>query len=83
MTDHKPLVAALQRMSQPWSARQQRQLAYLSEFNLEFVHVPGQENVVANALSRPPPQSAMPPLTATLTVPVCDGIDYTAMAKAQ
>ena len=50
MTDHKPLVAALHRVSQPWSARQQRQLAYLSEFDMEFVHIPGQENVVANAL---------------------------------
>ena len=40
MTDHKPLVAALLRVSQPWSACQQRQLAYLSEINMEFIHVP-------------------------------------------
>jgi hypothetical protein len=32
-TDHKPLVAAMKRVSPPTSARQQRQLAFLSEFS--------------------------------------------------
>jgi RNase H-like domain found in reverse transcriptase len=31
MTDHKPLVAAFRRVSPLWSARQQRQLAYIKE----------------------------------------------------
>ena len=51
MTDHKPLIMAINRVSQPWSARQQRQLAYLSKFDVKFLHVPGEENVVTDALS--------------------------------
>lgn len=70
-TDHKPLVYALHRVSEPWTARQQRQLAYIAEYTSQLVHVPGKENVVADALSRPPGDlptksahvlSAQPPL---------------------
>jgi len=52
-TDHKPLTHALFRTSPPWSARQQRQLAYLAEFTNSIVHVPDKKNLVADALSRP------------------------------
>ena len=55
-TDHKPLTYALFRTSPPWSARQQRRLSFLSEFNCEILHLPGPENVVADALSRPEPR---------------------------
>jgi hypothetical protein len=41
------------RVSPPWSARQQRHLAYISEFTTDIRHTPGTENVVADALSRP------------------------------
>jgi hypothetical protein len=54
LTDHKPLVAAMTRVSPPQSARQQRHLAYISEFTTDLRHTPGTENVVADALSRPP-----------------------------
>jgi hypothetical protein len=54
LTDHKPLVAAMSRVSPPWSARQRRQMAYLAEFTADFRHTPGATNVVAYALSRPP-----------------------------
>ena len=54
LTDHKPLTFALHRVSEPWSARQTRQLSYLAEFTADLRHVPGVENVVADALSRPP-----------------------------
>jgi hypothetical protein len=72
LTDHKPLVAAMSRVTPPWSARQQRQMAYLSEFTSDFCHTSGTANVVADALSRPPSQvsithpspAAGPPATA-------------------
>jgi RNase H-like domain found in reverse transcriptase len=54
-SDHKLLSFALHRVSEPWSARQQRQLAYISEFTSDVQHVPGVANVVADALSWPPP----------------------------
>ncbi len=42
------------RVTPPQSASQQRHLAYISEFTSDLRHTPGSENVVANALSRPP-----------------------------
>jgi hypothetical protein len=53
LTDHKPLTTALHRVSEPWSAKQQRQLAYIAEFTSDIRHIPGKENVVADTLSRP------------------------------
>jgi RNase H-like domain found in reverse transcriptase len=52
-TDHKPLTFAIHCISEPWLARQQRQLSYLAEFTSDFRHMPGVDNVVADALSRP------------------------------
>jgi hypothetical protein len=60
LTDHKPLVAAMTRVTPPQSARQQRHLAYISEFTTDLRHTPGSENVVADALSRPPPVLEIP-----------------------
>jgi hypothetical protein len=40
-TDHKPLTFALHRTSEPWSARQQRQLSFLAEFTSDIRHVSG------------------------------------------
>jgi len=31
-TDHKPLITALRRQSEPWTAKQQRQLSYIAEY---------------------------------------------------
>jgi hypothetical protein len=56
LTDHKPLVAAMACVTPPWSARQQRQMAYLSEFTSYFRHTSSTANVVADALSHPPLQ---------------------------
>ena len=39
-TDHKPLVSAMFKSSPPWSARQQRQLSFISEFTTSLVHLP-------------------------------------------
>jgi hypothetical protein len=63
LTDHKPLVAAMVRVTPPQSARQQRHLAYISEFTTDLRHTPGSDNVVADALSRPPPTQGLPVLS--------------------
>ena len=49
-TDHKPLIY-LNTMHSP-SPRQQRQIAFISEFSCRIEHIAGQSNVVADGLSR-------------------------------
>ncbi len=67
LTDHMPLTLAMRRVSAPWSARQVRQLAYISEFTTDLRHVKGSRNVVADALSRPSP-TPPPPVQATVHI---------------
>uniref|UniRef100_A0A669BQR8 Gypsy retrotransposon integrase-like protein 1 n=1 Tax=Oreochromis niloticus TaxID=8128 RepID=A0A669BQR8_ORENI len=69
--DHKPLTFAMSKVSDPWSARRQRQLAAISEFTTDIRHVAGKSNHVADCLSR------------ALVSPVFLGIDYSAMAADQ
>ena len=69
--DHKPLTFAMARMTDPWSAQQQRHLAYISEFSADIQHIEGKNNVVADALSR------------TVQAIGAEGIDYVAMAINQ
>jgi cleavage and polyadenylation specificity factor subunit 1 len=57
-TDHRPLLGSLNRISDPWSARQHRQLNYIAEFNITLRHISGASNVVADTLSRPPQHPA-------------------------
>ena len=70
-TDHKPLTFAMAKKSAPWSARQARQLAAISEYTTDIRHISGKANPVADALSRP-----------TIDA-VCDGLDYRAMGREQ
>ncbi|GFO26781.1 Pol polyprotein [Plakobranchus ocellatus] len=70
-TDHKPLVGTISKLSDPWTARQQRHLAFISEYSTDIRHVSGKSNVVADCLSRSSLSN------------VILGIDYEAMAKAQ
>ncbi len=51
-TDHKPLISAMASHSSKYIEREIRQFDFLCQFNLEFRHVPGSENEVADALSR-------------------------------
>jgi hypothetical protein len=79
LTDHKPLVAAMSRVSPPRSARQQRQMAYLAEFTADFRHTPGETNVVADALSRTSAPSTGAPAQ---QVPASQILPPSAAAKA-
>ena len=74
LTDHKPLTFALHRITDAWSARQQRQLSFIAEFTSDLRHVAGKTNVVADALSRP---------AAAVTAPTSQRVDYVAMAAEQ
>ena len=70
-TDHLPLVHAFTKKSDPISARQQRHLSVISEFNCSLRHVPGKRNPVADALSR----NAISAITV--------GLDYQNLAALQ
>ena len=70
-TDHKPLTFCMAKTSDPWSSRQQRHLAYVSEFTTDIRHVQGKDNHVADALSR------------TTINALHQGVDYAAMAASQ
>ena len=59
-TDPKPLMYTLSCSTDDWMARQCRQLSYVAEFTSHIQHVPGQENIVADALSRPSSSSSRP-----------------------
>jgi hypothetical protein len=52
-TDHKPLITALRRQLEPWTAKQQRQLSYIAEYTSDLQHVAGVANVLADTLSKP------------------------------
>jgi len=69
--DHKPLIFAMSKVTEPWSSRQQRHLNFISEFTTDIRHVSGKDNVVADCLSRPSIHA------------VQVGVDYAAMARAQ
>jgi hypothetical protein len=78
LTDHKPLVGALARTSDPWTARQCRHLAYMAEFTSDVQHMAGRDNIVADALSRPPVASLVSPLP-----PASAGSDLQSFASRQ
>ena len=56
LTDHNPLTFALGRISEPWTARQARDLSYIAEYTSDIRHISGVSNVVADTMSRPPPR---------------------------
>jgi hypothetical protein len=57
-TDHKPLTHAIARVSDPWTARQCRHLAYVAEYTSDIRHIAGAANIVADTLSRLPGHTA-------------------------
>ena len=70
-TDHKPLVDAISKLSDPWTAKQQHHLSCSAEFTTDIKHLSGKVNVVADCLPSSPINN------------ISLGIDYTAMAQAQ
>lgn len=52
LNDHKPLTYALLQISDKASSKQQRQVSYISQFINRIQHISGEQNVVADALSR-------------------------------
>jgi hypothetical protein len=61
------LIFALSRVSPLTSGRQQRHLAFISEYTNQLVYVPGTSNMVADALS-------LPEAAAVCTARVCGAI---------
>lgn len=51
-TDHKPLVSAFKSQAEAKSERQQRHLSLLAEVITDAIYIRGEENVVADTLSR-------------------------------
>jgi hypothetical protein len=83
-TDRKPLVTALSRVSAPITPRQQRHLAFISEFNMQMMYLPGLKNVVANFLSRQPPPPPPPEPSGTVAAAAeADPVDFEAIAAEQ
>ncbi|CAL1681175.1 unnamed protein product [Lasius platythorax] len=52
LTDHKPLTFAFAQKLERASPRQTRHLTYISEFTTDIRYIPGEDNLVADTLSR-------------------------------
>jgi hypothetical protein len=77
-TDQKPIVTAISLVS-PILPRQQRHLAFISEFNVELLYLPSLKNVLSDILSRPN-QTTTGSVAATSAT---DPVDFEEMAAEQ
>ena len=68
-TDHKPLIHAMHQTDKTASPRRLRQLNFISQFTTDIRYCPGDQNTVADALSR--------------IEEICLPTDYIALAEAQ
>ena len=73
-TDHKPLTYSLLSTSDRYTPRQIRQLDYISQFTTNIQHVSGDDNPVADALSR---------IVLSTLSPQPMVVDFKAMSSAQ
>jgi len=67
------------KVAEPWTARQCRHLSYVAEFTGDIRHIAGQDNVVADTLSRPPQAGT----TVAAVAATGQTLDYAAIAEAQ
>ena len=51
-TDHKPITFAFRKKNEQCSPRQFRHLDFISQFTTDIRHISGEDNIVADALSR-------------------------------
>ena len=51
-TDHKPIIYSQKHTHEKAPAHRVRRIAYLSQFNITYSHIKGEDNPVADALSR-------------------------------
>lgn len=72
-TDHRPLTYALRKSTDTQSPRVSRQLAHISQYDCELKHISGDENVIADVLSR----------TVFSVSQKIQNVDYGAVASAQ
>ena len=70
-TDHKPLQSAFHSQTPAKSDRQQRHLSVLTEYLTDLLYIRGDQNIVADWLSRP------------INTIQCDSCDLPALAKDQ
>jgi hypothetical protein len=86
-TNQKLLTFVLDKVSEPWTAMQSRQLSYVAIFTTDIRHILGSENIVADTLYRSPlatlPAVATggPAVAAVAASPV--NLDYTRIAANQ
>ncbi|XP_076032990.1 uncharacterized protein LOC143020454 [Oratosquilla oratoria] len=73
LTDHKPFTYALDRISGHHSPRVSRQLSFLSQFDTHIEYIKGEDNQVADALSR---------ITSSI-LPDHHHVDYARIAASQ
>jgi len=77
-TDHKPIIHSFNKPPKDNSPKQCRQLSFLAEYIDDVIHVKGSANVVADALSRAPPEECN-----ALSTSAIDTLDLPGIARAQ
>ena len=81
LTDHKPLIYAMHKTGEKYTAMVARHLAYISQFTTDIRHVRGDENQAADALSRGPTAPLPQPDIQVILPP--PAVDYAVLAAAQ